>query len=67
MDWDQKLHFVLWAYQTTYKIALGTTPFNFVFVLNAILPIEFMILTLRVANQMEWTGHELSERINDLE
>ena len=66
-DWDQKLHFVLWAYRTAYKTAIGTTPFNLVFGLNAILPIEFLIPTLRVAKQMEWTGHELSKRIDDLE
>ena len=66
-DWDQKLHSVLWAYRTAYKIAIGTTPFNLVFGLNAILPIEFLIPTLRVAKQMEWTGHELSECIDDLE
>ena len=67
IDWDQKLHSVLWAYRTAYKTAIGTTPFNLVFGLNVILPIEFLIPTLRVAKQMEWTGHELFERIDDLE
>ena len=47
-DWDKKLHFVLWAYRTAYKIAIGITPFNLVFGLNVILPIEFLISTLRV-------------------
>lgn len=55
------------SYQTTYKTAIGTTPFNLVFGLNVILPIEFLIPTLRVAKQMEWTGHERSECINALE
>ena len=67
MDWDQKLHFVLRAYRTAYKTAIGTTPFNIVFGLNVILPIEFLIPTLRVVKQMEWTSHELSERIDNLE
>ncbi|MCO5585801.1 hypothetical protein L7F22_039737 [Adiantum nelumboides] len=35
--------------------------------LNTILPIEFLIPTLRVAKQLEWTGHEWSERRDDLE
>ena len=67
MDWDQKLHSVLWAYQTAHKIVIENTPFNLVSGLNAILPIEFLISTLQVANLMEWTCHELSERIDDLE
>ena len=28
---------------------------------------EFLIPTLRVVQQLEWTGHELSERIDELE
>ena len=45
-DWDQKLHSVLWAYRIAYKTSIKTTPFNLVFGLNAILPIEFLIPTL---------------------
>ena len=66
-DWEQKLHSVLWAYRTAYKTAIGTTPFDLVFGMNAILPIEFLIPTLRVAKELEWTGHELSERVDQLE
>ena len=42
-------------------------PFNLVFGLDAILPIEFLIPTLRVGQKLQWTGHELSERIEELE
>ena len=31
------------------------------------MPIEFLVPTLRVATKLEWTGHELSKRVNDLE
>ena len=48
-NWAHKLHEVLWAYRIAYKTALGVTPFELVFGLNAILPIEFLIPTLRVA------------------
>lgn len=58
-DWEQKLHAALWAYRVAYKTAIGTTPFNMVFGLDAILPMEFLIPTLRVAKSLEWTGHEL--------
>ena len=55
------------AYRVAYKTAIGTTPFNLVFGLDAILPLEFLIPTLRVAKELEWTSHELSERLDDLE
>ena len=58
-DWEQKLPSVLWAYRTAYKTAVGTTPFHLVYGLNAILPIEFLVPTLRFATDLEWTGHEL--------
>lgn len=67
MDWEQKLHFVLWAYRTVHKTSVGTTPFNLVFGLDAILPIEFLIPTLRVSTQLEWMEHELSDRVDKLE
>ena len=38
-----------------------------VYGLDAILPIEFFILTLRVAKTLEWTGHKLSNRLEELE
>lgn len=46
---------------------MGTTPFNLVFRLNTILPIKFLIPTLCIAQTLEWTGHELSQRVADLE
>ena len=49
-----------------YKTAIGTTPFNLVFGLDAILTIEFLIPTLRVARELEWNGHELSNRLEEL-
>ncbi|MCO5551444.1 hypothetical protein L7F22_004947 [Adiantum nelumboides] len=66
-DWEMNLHAALWAYRVSFKIALNATPFNLVYGLDAILPIEFLLPTLRVAKELEWTGHELSERLEDLE
>ena len=66
-NWEKELHNVLWAYRTAYKTTIGTTPFNLVFGLDAILPKKFLVPTLRVAKSLDWTGHELSDRIDDLE
>ena len=65
-DWELKLHATLLAYRVAYKTSIGTMPFNMVFGLDAILPMEFLIPTLRVAKELNWTGHELLERLEDL-
>ena len=41
--------------------------FNLVYGMNVILPMDFLILALRVDTNLEWTGHELSHKISDLE
>ncbi|MCO5587012.1 hypothetical protein L7F22_040957 [Adiantum nelumboides] len=66
-DWEMNLHATLWAYRVSFKTALNATPFNLVYGLHAILPIEFLLPSLRVARDLEWTRHELSERLEDLE
>ena len=66
-DWELKLHASLWAYRVAYKTSIGTMPFNMVFGLDAIIPMEFLIPTLRVAKELNWTGHELLKRLEDLE
>ena len=37
------------------------------FGLNAITPLDYLVPTLRVAHDLEWTGHELSAWIDELE
>ncbi|MCO5577035.1 hypothetical protein L7F22_030857 [Adiantum nelumboides] len=66
-DWEMSLHAALWAYRVSFKSALNATPFNLVYGLDAILPIEFLLPTLRVAMDLDWTKHELSKRLEDLE
>ena len=66
-DWELKFHSTLWAYRVAYKIVIGTTLFNMVYGLDAILPLEFLVPTLRVAKELEWTGHELSDQLEELE
>ena len=66
-DWEMLLQSALWAYRVAFKSSTGTTPFNLMYGMNAVLPMDFLIPTLRVAKNLEWTGHELSQRIDDLE
>ena len=67
-NWEMLLQPALWAYRIAFKSSIGTKPFNLVYGMNAILPIDFLIPTLQVrAKNLEWIGHELSQRIDDLE
>ncbi|KAH7428004.1 hypothetical protein KP509_10G070900 [Ceratopteris richardii] len=50
-----------------YKTVLNATPFQMVFGQNAVLPLDFLIPALKVAQEHEWNGHELASRIFDLE
>ncbi len=38
----------LWAYQTTYKVTTQFMPFELVYVLQPIMPTEFMVPTKRI-------------------
>ena len=58
---------LLWTYRVAYKNLNGTTPFNMVFGLDAILSNESLIPNLRVAKELNWMGHKLFERLEDLE
>ncbi|KAL3683144.1 hypothetical protein R1sor_001166 [Riccia sorocarpa] len=55
-DWDRKLIGALWAYRTTYKVITGHTPFQLVYGQEAILPVEFLIPTLRVLTSYQPPG-----------
>ena len=48
-DWDQKLHSALWAFRTAYKLTTGLTPFWMVYGLEAVMPMEFLVPTMRIA------------------
>jgi len=47
--WDQKLNSALRAFRTTFKATTGQTPFSLVYGLEAIIPMEFLVPTLRIA------------------
>ena len=47
-DWDDKLHSALWAYRATFKTDIQSTPFRMTFGLEALMPIEFQMSSLRV-------------------
>ena len=59
-NWDQKLHSTLWAYCTSYKTSIQSTPFQMAFDMEAVMPTEFLVPSLRI--QVE---HRLNEKLSD--
>ena len=50
-DWEDKLDSVLWAFRTAYKVATWMTPFKLVYGMEAVVPMEYVIPSLRLAVQ----------------
>jgi len=51
-DWDLKIHHVVWVYNTTYKTAIGYSPFRLTYGMETLLPIELEVMILRIATMM---------------
>ena len=65
--WEHKLTTALWVYRTAYKVATHCTPFSLAFGLEAVMPMEFLVPSLRVAVRERLTEESLIERLVDLE
>ena len=55
-DWLEKLPFALWSYRTSFRISTGSTPYSLVYDMEAMLPVEIEMGSLRVALE-----HQISE------
>ncbi len=51
-DWDFKSHYVMWVYNTTYKIVTKYSPFCLTYGMEALLPVELKIMNLHIATTM---------------
>ena len=47
--WDLKIHHAMWVYNSTFKMATGFSPFCLAYGIEALLPIEYELMTLRTA------------------
>ena len=66
-DWDQKLHATLWAFCTSYKVATQQTPFQITYGQEAVMPVEYLVPSLRVAIQERWEENALVHHLEQLE
>ena len=48
-DWSEKLPFALWAYRTSFPTSIEATPYSLVYGVEAVLPVEIKMGSLRVA------------------
>ena len=52
-DWLEKLPFALWAYRTSFRTSTRATPYSLVYGMEAVLPVEIEMSSLRVALEQQ--------------
>ena len=52
-DWSEKLPFALWAYRTYFRTSTGATLYSLVYGMEAVLPIEIEMGSLRIALEQQ--------------
>ncbi|RVX07061.1 Gag-Pol polyprotein [Vitis vinifera] len=52
-DWSEKLPFALWAYRTSFRTSTGATPYSLAYGMEAMLPVEIEMGSLRVALEQQ--------------
>ena len=61
IDWDWKLHCVLRAYCSSYKTSIRSTPFRVAVGVEAVMPTEFFVLSLRIQVEHKLNENELKQ------
>ena len=57
-DWSENLAFALWAYRTFFRTSTWATPYSLLYGMEAILPVEIEMGSLRVALEYQISGTE---------
>ena len=52
-DWSEKLPFALWAYRTSFRTSTGAMPYSLVYGMEAVLPVEIEMGSLRVTLEQQ--------------
>jgi hypothetical protein len=51
-NWDEHLSTVLFSYKTIYKVAIGYTPYQLVYGLHHLMPIEYVLPVINGTRKM---------------
>ena len=62
-DWPEKLIDALWAYRTSIRTPTGQTPYALTFGMEAVLPYEIFLPSLRVQLDQEMSENEYREAL----
>ena len=60
-DWSEKFPFALWAYRTSFRTSTGATPYSLVYGMEAVLPVEIEMRSLRVALEQQISEDEWAQ------
>ncbi|MCO5602755.1 hypothetical protein L7F22_056893 [Adiantum nelumboides] len=67
-NWDEQLQTTLWAYRIAYKVTTGITPFGMVYGTDTVVPLEFVVSTLRMEKQNDMDFNKvLKARLEELQ
>jgi hypothetical protein len=53
LNYDLKIHHVVWVYNITYKTSIEYSPFRLTYGMEAFLPIELKVMTLNTPTTMK--------------
>ena len=48
----------MWAFRIAYKVSTGMTPFRLTYGLEAVVPMEYIVPSLRIAIEEKWCEQE---------
>ena len=57
-DWADKIPYALWGYRSSVRTAMGATPYSLVYGMEAVLPIEIELKSMRVMMETELPEQE---------
>ena len=65
-DWADKVPYALWGYRTSIRTATGATPYSLVYGMEAVLPVEIELKSLRIMMEaelpeQEWTSTRMEQ------
>ncbi|RVW73782.1 hypothetical protein CK203_057618 [Vitis vinifera] len=64
-DWSEKLPFALWAYRISFRTSTGATSYSLVYGMEAVMPVEIEMRSLRVALEQQISETEWAQSCYD--